>query len=277
MVASVMGLGCGGHSRLGLSHGATDEQAADVVRAALDLGINFIDTAESYKTEPAVGAGIRGVPRHLVYISTKAGVGISWDERWCTGPEMRERVHNCLNRLQTDYIDLFNLHGVSVEEYAYGRDELVPTLLDLKAEGKIRHIGITEQFINDPKHEMLDLALEDDCWEVVMVGFNILNQSARHKVLPRTMAKGIGTLEMFAVRRALSKPEALREAMTDLVRRGLVEEASFDGDAPLAFMTENGIAEVRENVASLQRGPLPDDVQRRARNLFAKVDDVSGN
>jgi len=48
---SRMGLGCGGHSRLGLSTGSTETEAENVVRAALSLGINFIDTAEGYGTE----------------------------------------------------------------------------------------------------------------------------------------------------------------------------------------------------------------------------------
>src|SRR5579864_1888031 len=52
---SVAGLGCGGHSRLGQTYGNTAEQSADVVRAALDLGINFIDTAAAYGTEKIVG------------------------------------------------------------------------------------------------------------------------------------------------------------------------------------------------------------------------------
>jgi len=56
---SVAGLGCGGHSRLGQTYGNTLEQSADVVRAALDLGINFIDTAAAYGTEKIVGEAVR--------------------------------------------------------------------------------------------------------------------------------------------------------------------------------------------------------------------------
>ena len=87
---SFMGLGCGGHSRLGLGVGKSEEDAANVVKSALDLGINFIDTAESYKTETAVGKGIKGVPRDQVYISTKSEVGAG--DRFATAKEYRERV-----------------------------------------------------------------------------------------------------------------------------------------------------------------------------------------
>src|SRR4051794_13510195 len=68
---SVAGLGCGGPSRLGMARGADVHHAAGVVRRALDLGVSFIDTARSYGTEEAVGAGIAG-RRDQVFLSTKS-------------------------------------------------------------------------------------------------------------------------------------------------------------------------------------------------------------
>ena len=299
---SRMGLGCGGHSRLGLSYGKSEDEAADLVRRALDLGVNFIDTAESYRTETAVGKGIAG-RRHEVAISTKAGV--DWqDKPHCTAAEMRERVHACLQRLGVEEIDLFNLHGVRPEEYAYAREELVPELQRLQAEGKIRFLGITEQFLNDTSHKMLDVALEDDVWDVVMVGFSILNQSARQTVLPRTQAKNIGTQCMFAVRRALSRPDALREVVEKLVAEGSVDADALGPDL-LDFAFANGIASdlqeaayrfcrwepgmdiilsgtgnpehLRENARSINAPPLPAEVVERLKTIFARVDSVSGN
>ena len=68
---SVAGLGCGGHSRLGQSYGATEAQSVAVIHQALDLGINLIDTAQAYGTESIVGKALRG--RHdEVVLSTKA-------------------------------------------------------------------------------------------------------------------------------------------------------------------------------------------------------------
>jgi len=79
----------------------------------------------------------------------RAGVG--WKERKSTRAELKERVEACLRRLRTEYIDVFHLHGVSLDDYAYAREELVPALQDLQAEGKVRFLGITEQFIADPR------------------------------------------------------------------------------------------------------------------------------
>src|SRR5579862_7389303 len=105
---SVMGLGGGGHSRLGMSQGKTTEEAAQVVREAVALGINFIDTAEGYRTEEAIGQGLVGTSRAEVVLSTKASV--DWQERKSTGAELKVRVEACLKRLQTDTIDVFHLH-----------------------------------------------------------------------------------------------------------------------------------------------------------------------
>src|ERR1700679_3495684 len=71
---TVAGLGCGGHSRLGMAKGKAAHHAADLVRRALDLGVTFIDTARAYGTEEAVGLGLRG-RRDEAVISTKAGIG----------------------------------------------------------------------------------------------------------------------------------------------------------------------------------------------------------
>lgn len=299
---SRMGLGCGGHSRLGLAYGRSEEQAAHVVQRAIDLGINFIDTAEGYGTELAVGHGFRGVNRDSVIISTKAG--IDWQDRRSTSSEMRTRVEACLTRLNTDRIDLFNLHGVLPDDYHYSREELVPALQGLQREGKIRFIGITEQFLNDTSHVMLQKALKDNCWDVMMIGFSILNQSARQTVFPQTQAKNIGTLGMFAVRTALSRPDVLRKLMQVIVERGMVEQDDFDADDPLGFAWKGhassleeaayrfcrwepgidvvlsgtgNLSHLEENARSINGDRLPDDVTERLRALFARVDSVSGN
>ena len=181
---SVMGLGCGGHSRLGLATGKTEAEAVALVRKAVDLGINFIDTAEAYGTEGVVGQGIAGTPRENIILSTK--VSPRQNGELATAAQIKERAEGCLLRLQTDYVDILHLHGAAAEDYAYVREELVPALLALREEGKIRFVGITEAFIPDPQHRMLAQALKDDCWDVMMVGFNLLNPSARERVFPIT-------------------------------------------------------------------------------------------
>ena len=71
---SVAGLGCGGFSRLGIPAGKTEDEAARLVLDAVDLGINFIDTAPAYGTEATVGKALKSIPRQSVFVSTKAFV-----------------------------------------------------------------------------------------------------------------------------------------------------------------------------------------------------------
>ena len=71
---SVAGLGCGGFSRLGLGTGKSTAEAVALIRQALDMGVNLLDTAAAYGTEEVVGEAIKHVPREDVVIATKAWI-----------------------------------------------------------------------------------------------------------------------------------------------------------------------------------------------------------
>lgn len=300
--ASVVGLGCGGHSRLGQATGGSVEESVAVVRRALELGVNFIDTAESYGTEEIVGQAIAG-RRDEAILSTKKSM--TADGGRAVGPEEVVRgLEASLKRLGTDHVDIYHCHGVSAEQYPHVCEHLVPALLKLREQGKVRFLGITEAFGGDTTHRMLTRAVQDDWIDVLMVGFNILNQSARERVLLACIAKNIGVLDMFAVRDALSRPDNLRQTVAALVQQGLVDGAGLDPDAPLGFLLESGaaaslpdaayrfcraepgihvvlsgtgsVAHLEANVASVLRPPLPREVRERLVRLFQRVDTVSG-
>ena len=201
-----------------------------------------------------------------------------------------------MERLQTDYVDILHLHGVRADEYTYCQSALVPTLLELRDEGKIRFLGITEAFGPDPQHAMLGPAVNaDNCWEVVMVGFNVLNQSARERVLVATQAKQIGTLCMFAVRRVLSNPDTLNALLRELVASGqLPEEAltilppgdvtelayQFCRDEPGIDVVLSGTgnpAHLDANAHALLGPPVSSELRERLQHVFAGLDSISGN
>jgi aryl-alcohol dehydrogenase-like predicted oxidoreductase len=196
---SVAGLGCGGFSRLGLSAGKTEDEAMLLVREAFDMGINFIDTAPIYGTEVIVGKALKFIPRQSVIVATKASVGRNGE--WRTPAQMVESLESSLRLLGTDHIDVFQLHGVPM---SHARDALFPALIEQKAKGKIRHIGITELATEDDQHKMLCQAAYDGLWDVFMIAFHMMHQSARRTIFPLTREKRIGTLLMFAVRTLLS-------------------------------------------------------------------------
>ena len=205
---SVVGLGCGGPSRLGQRAGMSPDHSANLVRKALDLGVNLLDTAETYGTEEIVGAALRDVPRDRVVLSAKKTLPEPDDPD--PAGTIRSGLDASLKRLGTDYVDIYHLHGVGAAGYDFAANVLAPVVTGLKEAGKIRAVGITEEFPANPRHEMLERGLHDPWWDVVMVGFNLLNPSARRSVFPLTLENGVGTLVMFAVRRALSQPAQLR-------------------------------------------------------------------
>jgi aryl-alcohol dehydrogenase-like predicted oxidoreductase len=301
---SVAGLGCGGHSRLGMARGKDVHHAAGMVRHALDLGIAFIDTARAYGTEEAVGLGLKGRRAEAV-ISTKAGIGRGSGEL-VSAADMARYVDESLAKLQTDHIDVFLLHGLRVAEYRHAVDVILPELARQKAAGKIRFIGASEQFGGDTGHALLQQALgADDPFDVVMVGFNLLNPSARDRVFPATQVNDVGTLIMFAVREALSRPDELKKVVGELIARGEVDAAKVDAADPLGFLrdapgapsvveaayrfcrhepgahvilTGTGDPEhLKANVEAILAPPLPADVLARLEAIFGRVDSVSGN
>jgi aryl-alcohol dehydrogenase-like predicted oxidoreductase len=114
---SVAGLGCGGPSRLGRRQNKSEKEAVALVRLAVDLGVNFFDTAEWYGTEHNVGAVIAELPRDRLVISTKKT--LSPMDHPDPGAEVARSVEQSLRRLRTDYLDVYHVHGVYPGDYQY--------------------------------------------------------------------------------------------------------------------------------------------------------------
>lgn len=93
---SVAGLGCGGFSRLGQGTGSSGAESIAIVRQALDLGVNFIDTAAGYRTESIVGQALEDVDRDAVVLSTKGAVAEGGDRKsTATAVIPRARTWSC--------------------------------------------------------------------------------------------------------------------------------------------------------------------------------------
>src|SRR5690349_1757909 len=144
---SVAGLGCGGFSRLGLGTGKSEAEAIGIVHQAIGLGVNLFDTAAAYGTEPVLGRALKSVPRDSVVICTKAPFNIS--DNSSTAAAAVASLDESLRRLDTDYIDVYQLHGVPPRAYAHALAELAPALLREREKGKFRHLGISETAPHD--------------------------------------------------------------------------------------------------------------------------------
>ena len=297
---SVAGLGTGGFSRMGLKSGKTEDESARLVLDAIDLGINFIDTAPPYGTEGVVGKALKSVKRDQVVVATKAF--IHRNDEWSTPERVVASLDNSLRLLGTDYVDVFNLHGIEAYEYDYALNTIAPALVKEKEKGKIRHIGLTENPIVDFTNEMLRRAVHDPVWEVYMVGFHMMHQGARRNVFPITQKKGIGTLIMFAVRSIFADPPRVAREMKELAAKGLVEKWLGETEDPLGFLVHAGgassmidaayrfvrhepgvdvvlfgtgdAAHLRTNVDSLLKPPLPESDRAKLVALFGHLEGI---
>jgi pyridoxine 4-dehydrogenase len=129
-------------------------EAIRVLRRAVDLGINFIDTADSYGpnvSEEIVAEALHPYPLGLV-IATKAGFERTGPDKWVTNGKpahLRAACEGSLRRLRLDRIDLFQLHRIDT---AVPPEDQLGTLKDLQSEGKIRHIGLSEVSVEQIEH-----------------------------------------------------------------------------------------------------------------------------
>jgi len=294
---SVAGLGSGGFSRLGLKSGKTEDEVVRLIHEAIGLGLNFIVTAPSYGTEGVIGKALKSIPRDQVVIATKTQ--IHKNDQWATPAQVVASIDTSLQALGTDYVDVFNLHGLELHQYDHAVNVIAPALVEQKQKGKIRHIGVTEQSISDFTNAMLTRALRDPIWEVMMVGFHMLHQGARRNVFPVTREKGIGTLLMFAVRSIFADPPRVKRELRALAEQGLVEKWLGETKDPLGFLVHEGgaanmteaayryarhepgvdvvlfgtgnVGHLRANVAALEKPPLPQADREKLVELFGHL------
>jgi aryl-alcohol dehydrogenase-like predicted oxidoreductase len=295
---SVAGLGCGGFSRLGLGTGGDEAGAIAIVRQAIELGVNLFDTAASYGTEPVLGKAIKSVPRDSVIVCSKAP--FSWSSGRADPAGIVAALDNSLRQLDTDYIDVYQLHGVPPANYAHALEELAPVLMRERDKGKLRFLGITETAPHDLQHETLHRAAADGAWDVVMVGFSMMHQNARERVFPLTREHRVGTLLMFAVRNIFSQPGRLQATLRELAAEGKVAAALVAAnDDPLGFLVHDGGASsvvdacyryvchepgvdvvlfgtgspthLKTNIDSLLKPPLPQTDHDRIGELFGHL------
>lgn len=170
-----------------------DDVSVRTLEACLDLGINFVDTADAYgngHSEELIGQ-VFSKRRDQVIICSKGGNRVTPEGQWTKdfSPKwIRQACEGSLRRLRTDYIDIYLFHTPR------GEMRLVPeefaVLEQLKAEGKIRYYGISVGTAQDG----LDV-LECGCAEAIQVVYNILEPEAEKEFLPSAARQGVGVID----------------------------------------------------------------------------------
>lgn len=191
---SAIALGC-------MSLHGDETENIKLLHRAKDGGINFFDTADLYDkgaNEALVGKAFKH-HRKDVIIATKVGNqwrpdGSGWD--WNPSKEhILKAVEESLRRLQTDYIDLYQLHGGTMED---NTDETIAAFEKLQQQGKIRYYGISSIRPNVIRHWV-----EKAKPASVMLQYSLLDRRPEENVLPLLQEKGIGVLVRGALAQGL--------------------------------------------------------------------------
>ena len=187
----------------------TDAENARLIHKAIDGGINYFDTADLYQggaNETTVGKALIG-KRSEVYIATKVGNELRADgSGWDWNPRksyILKAVDQSLSRLQTDYIDLYQLHGGTIEDPI---DEVIEAFEQLKEQGKIRAYGISSIRPNVIR-EYVDRA------QIVsnMMQYSLLDRRPEEEALGLLEKNEVGVM----VRGALAKGYLAGKPVTD--------------------------------------------------------------
>ena len=306
---SILGMGTGGPNVLGQRLGHTESEMKALLHRAFDLGINLFDTGREYlDSEIILGMALEDLPRAEVVVSTKFAAVLAVDSgvQVKRAAEVIETVEESLSRLKLSEIDVVMVGGLLAPENAAAvLEEQVPALERLRQQGKVRHVGSSEASSSDGAHEWLRHALPADVFDVVMVGHNMLNQSARRDLFPACVDRDVGVMNIYTSRSVFADPLRLREVLAGLAARGVISDDVAFAEEPLGWLIESGEAgslveaayryaaytegvssvmtgtidtgHLEQNVESVLKGPLSPEATARLRSDFGAVTDPIGN
>ena len=214
----ISALGLGGHH---LGSAADEKAAVEIVKEALDGGITFFDNCWEYhrgKSENWMGKALKG-SRDKVFLMTKV----------CThgrdGTLAMQMLEESLRRLQTDHLDLWQIHGVTFDndpELFIRKGGAAEALAEAKKQGKVRFVGFTGHKSPDIHLSMLETGFPFDAVQMPLNAFDASYHSFEQKVLPELGIRGIAALGMKPLtgkadplrKNILTVEEALRYAMS---------------------------------------------------------------
>ncbi|WP_114791904.1 aldo/keto reductase [Niabella yanshanensis] len=253
---------------------APDAEATAIVHTAVDAGINYFDTADLYDkgaNEELIGKLLKPV-RSKIVLATKVGNrwkddGSGWD--WNpTKDYILKAVDESLRRLQTDYIDLYQLHGGTMDDPI---DETIEAFEQLVQQGKIRHYGISSIRPN-----VIRAYTEESNIISVMLQYSLLDRRPEETVLDLLKTNGMGVMVRGALAQGLLAGKAPKEYLGHPVSTvqsaaGQVKkQATASGTTPSAWATQyvlnnpavssvvTGISTMEQLLEAIAPRPQPD-------------------
>jgi L-galactose dehydrogenase len=293
---------------LGAARGAVRDRPRFVatVKAVIDAGVNFIDTAAGYEdgvSEEALGEALRG--RDDVIVETKYRPYDGWapGAAYTGSPEaLVASAEGSLRRLKRDHLDILLGHGIrTLESFdRFMNDGCLDALVRLRDQGKVRFIGISELSEGDGTHEILKRAVPTGAFDVVMLTLNFLLQTAAESVLPLCRRYNVGTVVMMPLNQAsresglVSVPAALECVRRHVAKGNLPARAPYTDATQFDFLRPYPVPEaalryvlahdistccvgmaspdrVQANLAALERPYLDPDRMQRLQQLFGGI------
>jgi len=182
MDVSVLGFG---GAEIGFQ-GASQADVNKLLNGALDAGLNIIDTAECYiNSEELIGKAVAG-RRSDFYLFTKCGHKDNYDEDAWAAADLARSIDRSLKRLQTDYVDLIQLHSCSLEHLKQG--DVITVLQKAKQDGKARYIGYSGD------GQAARFAIETGAFDALQTSVSIADQEALELTLPLARARALGVI-----------------------------------------------------------------------------------
>ena len=259
---------------------SSDDVSERVLNAVLDAGITFIDTSNDYgHSEEMIGKYVSG-RRSEYYLATKCGCPPAGGDHVWTRENLFRGLHESLERLKTDYVDVMQLHNAKLEDVDQGG--LVDALEEMREQGKVRWIGASAVLPS------ITTFVERGAFDEYQIPYSALDR-AHEEAISDAARSGAGTVIRGGVQQGepgLSS-KGHPERWTSFEAAGL-DELRGSGESRTAFMLRYTLAHpglhttivgtqnadhLRENVEAAERGPLPPDTYAEAKRRLQAVEE----
>lgn len=267
---SVLGFGAW---EIGWTSVEEGDEVGPLLNHALDNGINFVDSSAAYRWSEELIAKHIGHRRHEFVFATKCGSGrvLQADGEWVqtldySAAAIAPQIERSLQRLRTDYIDIMQLHSPSYDDLVHG--DGLEGLMKAQQQGKIRFVSLSAD------DDAAVQAVEMGEFDTLQITCNILDQEP-WKIIAAAREKDMGIIVKSPIANAIYEaPRPAADAgQWDLAQRRLSPEVIGDlprveaslrwllnnADVHTAIVGTTNIAHLRDNIASAERGELPQD------------------
>ena len=207
-----------------ISFGAGGLTNANVFEKGLDMGINYIDTANHYargRSEKTIGEVLKNRDRKSVFLTTKLNLIFGGTKV----EEIRSKFYESLERLQTDYVDCFMIHMTSEIEQIKS-EAFHKVAEELKADGKVRFLGLSNhgmEFnlagqIKDPMEKVIMAAVDDGRFDVALFVYNFIQKKQGERIIKKCKEKDVGVTLMKVD--PVNMYSGIQQNLNDMKERG---------------------------------------------------------